>query len=178
MRRKRSKSPLAPSSASPHRTTRASSRSPRIPMGGILASPVNRTSSNSPKRGANGSLTSPPRSRQASLSPKKTSPNDEKSPNEINSGFRRSTRAQKGLNYKEEKELIEEGSDGEHSITESSYKSPQRESRKRAGYEWKSSPRSKRVRSDKTTNRDKSDESRGTTDEVSYPEWSLMHFAV
>ena len=147
-------------------------------MGGILASPVNRTSSNSPKRGANGSLTSPPRSRQASLSPKKISPNDENSPNEINHGFRRSTRAQKGLNYKEEKELMEEGSDGDNSITESISKSPQCESRKRAGFEWKSSPRSKKVRSDKTTNRDKSDESRGTTDEVSYPEWALMQFDV
>ena len=158
MRRKRSQSPLTPGGASsPHRTTRASSRSPRIivtPAGG---------STNSPKNGTKGPSISPPR-RHASASPKKLSP-DVGGISEINSCYRRSTRAKGGLNRQEEKELMEEKSDVDNN-SENEVKSRRlrADAGKRANYNSKP-PDSKRARTDKNIKNDAS-HSFVTSDEV------------
>ena len=157
MRRKRSQSPLTPGGASsPHRTTRASSRSPRIivtPAGGSTNSPNN----------VKGTSISPPR-RHASASPKKLSP-DVGGISEINSCYRRSTRAKGGLNRQEEKELMEEKSDVDNN-SENEVKSRRlrADAGKRANYSSKS-PDSKRARTDKIIKNDAS-HSFVTSDEV------------
>ena len=158
MRRKRSQSPLTPGGASsPHRTTRASSRSPRIivtPAGGSTNSPNN----------VKGTSISPPR-RHASASPKKLSPDDVGGISEINSCYRRSTRAKGGLNRQEEKELMEEKSDVDNN-SENEVKSRRlrADAGKRANYSSKS-PDSKRARTDKIIKNDAS-HSFVTSDEV------------
>ena len=99
MRRKRSQSPLTPKGGiSPHRTTRASSRSPRVLGSQAIISPT-KESQHTINCEASGNAHGGSHSRHASGSPNRSSPKG--ATKEIGSCFRRSSRVSKSLGYHE-----------------------------------------------------------------------------
>ena len=157
MRRKRSQSPLTPKGGiSPHRTTRASSRSPRIVGAKAPISPT-KESQHSVNCEASAN-TGSSHARHASGSPNKSPPSG--AVKEIISTYRRSTRVSKSLSYHDN------DSDGNENETTSSRSL--RGSSKRANNDTEPTV-GKRFRSGSQRNyHDVSNHSFVTTDEVKF----------
>ena len=167
MRRKRSSSPLMNGgAASPHRATRASSRSPRVPASKAIITPV-RGSPHSPKCELNGHVKTSPRSRHTSDSPSKVSPNNVNGIKDINSCFRRSSRVSKGLNYHENESDEDKDDDESNSEHESRDSSVRRENNKRENHALEPTYGKRTRIESKSSIRSKPTRSFVTTDEVS-----------
>ena len=164
MRRKRSQSPLTPGGVmSTHRTTRASSRSPKAPTSKAIISP-NNESPHSPNCEANGHVSGHRHSRHTSGSSNKLSPDNIGGIKEISNCFRRSSRVNKELCYQENESDEEKNDDSQSNAVESRSRSLRRGSSKRGSHDQKTT-QSKRLKVDSQSN-SRENHSFVTTDEV------------
>ena len=164
MRRKRSQSPKSSGGVmSTHRSTRASSRSPKAPTSTAIISP-SKDSPHSPNCEVNGHIVGHRHSRHTSAS-NKLSPDDLGGLNEISNCFRRSSRVNKTLSYQDNVSEDEKNDDDDLNVTESRSRSLRRGSSKRGSNDLKTN-HSKRVKID-SQSRSRENHSFVTSDEVS-----------
>lgn len=162
MRRKRSQSPLTPGGAmSPHRTTRASSRSPRTPGSKAILTPTSE-SPKSTKCELNGHISTHLRPRQTSNSPNKLSPHDVNSLKDTSNSYRRSSRVNRGLDY-HKSESEDNDNEGHNSEHETRTRSLRKDRSKRENLESRTSSCKRARREERSTH----DHSFVTSDEVS-----------
>ena len=148
---------------STHRTTRASSRSPKTPTSKAIISP-NNESPHSPNCEANGHVSGHRHSRHTSGSSNKLSPDGIGSVKEMSNCFRRSSRANKGPSYHENESDEEKNDDSPSNAVESRSRSLRRGSSKRGSLDLKTT-QSKRVKMDNQSI-SRENHSFVTTDEV------------
>ena len=146
---------------SPHRTTRASSRSPRTPGSKAILTPTSE-SPKSTKCELNGHISTHLRPRQASNSPNKLSPHDVNSLKDTSNSYRRSSRVNRGLDY-HKSESEDNDNEGHNSEHETRTRSLRKDRSKRENIESRTSSCKRARREERSTH----DHSFVTSDDVS-----------